>query len=568
MTISKIVPINILNISGIHENTPEFDNTERSFSKGQELKEGNYVYKRVGDDLFAEEFNPNKETYNVGDVVYRNSKLHYIASTTGAVAKQPEEYASIDTDVDSTTWQNRYLKLNMFTQNNIKKYIKEIDSNTIYIYSLDTQNNTFSIFKYTNPTLTGNFTTHNDCTDCNDSYTALVIGKSTKTNKYVYILERKYCMRPPSGGCDTIITDTHRATDKEWNELQTDNILPTGSVIYIEGLPYKVGPQINGSYYKFYRYNRVGYDWDVTIYNNSSLDRTEEKATTTSDRYIWQPRTIIIRNNIPYIRTSVSAPIETKTVTDVQTEELVSLTEQINWGWPKYRPTKPYAPFDNKKYTTVVENNEIVFKLKGLKTFDTVALNGVIAGEIVVIKGSEIKIIPTNNLIYRPLENKMLTTKTTYIIYLNNQEATEVEIKLRPLSGLVEVGGVYLGDRIVAGFTNLNFKNSFIDYSPYGKDQWGNIEYKEGVKVRVFEGNADIELNEYDDINPLLQDFLGKKAIFDGSDNLENKKTDSKNYFASTLIVGRVRNFEQETLLENDELSQIARYSFRVEEDV
>ena len=568
MTISKIVPINILSIRGIHENTPEFDNTERSFSKGQELKEGNYVYKRVGDDLFAEDFNENKETYKVGDVVYRNNKLHYISSTTGTVAKQPEEYSSVDTDVDSSIWQNRYLKLNMFTQNNIKIYIEEIDSNTIYTYALDAQNNTFTICKHTNPTLTGNYTNNDDCSDCDDGYTALVIGKLTSNNKYVYTLKRKYCMRPPSGGCDTIFTESSRATDKDGNELQTDSILPRGSIIYIDGRPIKVGTQINGSYYKYYRFDIDCNEYDVTIYTSSSLDKTEEKATTTDDRYVWQPRTIINRNGVYYIRTSVSAPIETKAVTDVQTEELTSLTEQINWGWSKYRPIKPYAPFDNKKYTTVKENNEIVFKLKGLKRYDTVALNGVIAGEIVVKKGNEYKIIPTNNLIYRPLENKTITTKTTYIIYLNNQEATEVEIRLRPLSGLVEVGGIYLGDRIVAGFTNLNFKNSFIDYSPYEKDQWGNIDYREGVKVRVFEGSADIELSEYDDINPLLQDFLGKKAIFDGSDNLENKKTDSKNYFASTLIVGRVRNFEQETLLENDELSQIARYSFRVEEDV
>ena len=113
MTISNIVESELIEAIGVNETTPIFDNKERTFNKGQLLRQDNYIYERVGDDLYAKDFNPDN-TYNLNDVVWNNGQLEYISALTGEVAKQPEEYANIDTNLDASTWQSRYLKVGTF----------------------------------------------------------------------------------------------------------------------------------------------------------------------------------------------------------------------------------------------------------------------------------------------------------------------------------------------------------------------------------------------------------------------------------------------------------------------
>jgi len=132
----------------------------------------------------------------------------------------------------------------------------------------------------------------------------------------------------------------------------------------------------------------------------------------------------------------------------------------------------------------------------------------------------------------------------------------------------IRIGGIFLGQSVDAGFTNLVFTNKFKDYSPYEKDQWGNILYVKGVKTNIYAGIVDIEITDYDMINRLMSSIGGQTVILNGSDSKDNLEVDSRNFFSSTMLVGRIKNFALKTKLDNKLMHQMASYSFEIEEDI
>jgi hypothetical protein len=89
------------------------------------------------------------------------------------------------------------------------------------------------------------------------------------------------------------------------------------------------------------------------------------------------------------------------------------------------------------------------------------------------------------------------------------------------------------------------------------------------VKVNIHSGTVDVPIRQYDMMNRLITSFGQGLVILNGSDSLDNTPPDNNELiFASTMVVGRITNFELKTRLDNKSMGQMATYSFTITEEV
>jgi len=575
MILSTITACSLVDTDGVIEKYDVFDPSEqRTFNRGLRLLDEDSVYERHGDSIYVKDFDTNKEDYNLNDVVWKDDLLQYISNVTGTVAKQPEEYTN-DTDLNSTNWENRYLKMSTFTSGKHRKQINKISDDLIYVYDINIDENEFKVAKWNNPVETGSFTSSSDCSDCDDGYKALDIAKIIATKKYVYNIKEKICMyNPRTGDCNTTNIYSSRATDINGVELQTDEILPVGTIIYIDGKPIKVGHQINGSYYKYYRYDLASIQTsNFKSLNNSSLEATEEKAIVRDDPLLWTAKTIIYRGDAIYVRTNVSARQETKEVTDVQTEPLTHIN-QINWGWTYVEPSQKIAPLDTKAYTILEQNSIVKYTIKAKDNFDMVAVSKLYASKVEVrINGQLDTFNPKCIAIKNGREFKRSVTSFYYFntVYPKN---TEIEITFYPLNGIVRLGIGVLGYKIPLGLTIKRFKIPPKDFGFYEQDDFGNVNYIEKAKLKRVTYYVDIaeiedgviKDGDLDFTIETLTENMGRIIVIDANDNIDNLEFDNKNRYKSISMIGRFRAPEIDVKDNKDDIT--ANYTFTAEEIV
>lgn len=118
------------------------------------------------------------------------------------------------------------------------------------------------------------------------------------------------------------------------------------------------------------------------------------------------------------------------------------------------------------------------------------------------------------------------------------------------------------------GFTNTLFENGYKDFSPKEQDQWGNIVYKNGVRVFTHKGTVDMPTKEYDRINRAFMYVGGQEMIINSSDSINNTPPNSLTIFQSTMMIGRFKEFSQKTKNIGDIMDTTATYSFAIEESV
>jgi hypothetical protein len=275
-------------------------------------------------------------------------------------------------------------------------------------------------------------------------------------------------------------------------------------------------------------------------------------------------RTFIIRSGKLYARTNQDAAQELTTSTLPVLEEVHYLRDFLR-GWTYVSPIEKLKPFDGKNYTKISKSGPISFKVKAGEKFDTIALTGVVARKI-SIGGIVTDYRPDGS---RDPGGRLPDVGTTVILYSGSDKPAGTEIDITIEGGHVELGGIYFGLSIDAGFTNLSFTNRYHDYSPYEKDQWGNITYIEGAKINTYNGTVDVPIRRYDQMNRLMVSLGKSKIILNGSDTKDNQPIRNQNdIFASTMVVGRMIDFELRTKLDNKRIGEMATYSFKIEEEV
>ncbi len=287
---------------------------------------------------------------------------------------------------------------------------------------------------------------------------------------------------------------------------------------------------------------------------------------------------MVVRKGYFFLRTWVDAPIEyaTYTVNDpiVYMYGDVGSPADIDGFRPK-RQAQAYNPFDGKNYTktefdTVETEGFARWDVVATEDIDSVALGHVICDTVNFRVSNEDgdALFELNNY---PIDNTLAKNSTetyedTVVLYTDKTYPAGSVITFWLYAAVVTVGELIGASRLDSGFTKLNFKNSFKDFSPKEQDQWGNWYYRDGVRVHVHSGSVEYPVVSYDQLNRLMILIGGQKVVINSSDSTENEVPDGRKVFAATMLIARFTKFDLATTEKNKRIGETATYSFSVEE--
>ncbi len=289
-------------------------------------------------------------------------------------------------------------------------------------------------------------------------------------------------------------------------------------------------------------------------------------------------RSAVERGLFFYLRTWTYAPIQTKTVAAPigdQNYTLKRIYSPIEIAGFRYKSKTQFgAAFDNKNYTQATffpGNNKVVYSFVTTGPTDTIAI-GRVMGDSVSVSARN----PAGTIIFwvenYPIDNQLLDTQfgqaINVVLYSEKLIPSSSIITVRINGGYIQVGRFLMGRKLHLGFTNTKFVNGFKDFSPKEQDQWGNIEYRSGIRVFTHSGTVDMPLKNYDLFNRAFMRVGGREVIINSSDSHKNTPPNSVDIFQSTMMIGRFTSFSQQTKNIGTIMDSIAEYTFKVEESV
>lgn len=579
------LPIKSTPIShNVNDGKPVYDRFDGSatYLADSQWQSGDNEYQYIGQDLTPITYNSADEAnYIIGDIVYKDGTTNIITGLLNQAPRvsQPEEYLpDVNVSRNMANWNTFWEKIATgmtsrwdftFTENGVTHTYTEDEYYTDwYTISFSYTGQAWSPYNYYYST---------------SSYVSKWYVDYDSANGLLYITY---------GSTVKAVTYNHPVPEEFITTYTGD-----------DGYTYRVGRLVSWHSsiptrrrYEVQRYNTYSgtyqettrvYEWssDSASYPTHAAYCLDPTGTCGEK---WFPRTICIRQNADgvtydaYVLTNVAARQEIVETAPVY-EEIVDLTT-----FPDMVATgviNALKPFDGKAYTYFEQASPvpITYTIQpdiDEGEFSTVAFSGIIADSIdatfkdsagtIIATGS---VAPQNN---RDTSNRLPAYPTTAILYALDTNGNIVDV---PNDGYVEVtinstsiirvGTILLGLNVAAGFTNLSFSNKFIDWSPREVDQWGGVTYIDGVKTNVFSGSADIIINDYDMINRLMVSIGGSTVILNGSDSLDNSSpVDNPSIFSSTMLIGRIKDFQLKTNPKKNDLGHFATYSFVLEENV
>ena len=617
------IPVSVdLADSNIIDHTDHYDQAEHvDYQKGLRLQDRSEIWERTGADLLPPAYDPAKDTtYRTGDVLWAKNPvsdgyggsgtvkgvLHVAGRSTVPVPLQPDLYANVEGHFDNYVgWKERYVLVKTGITGDFTGFTQDSGSGkSLFVHRLfkdpkSATGWTYETVKYID-----------GVPYWKDSEFTIPDKLHPKVPK-TYIRQKKV----KGGTAGEFVVDIYygNVLVSHFPHDITNPLVPYGSVFVGTNAPHagtnfmvgdleRTQTDAAGNTYRFYQLS-IEATKGVSLVATSPAhvhDYIDSNTVETKSYYAgvgskdpdyvnekntnFILRTFFLRGDKLYARTQAGAVQQSSSTTKPKLEKLASIRD-FKGGWTYVSPIEKLKPFDNKTYTKVHANNEITFAINVPDAaFNTVALTGLI-GETVSIetRSGHIGGGGHQNLglhDYKPdgsrdVDKRLPSVATTAILYndIANGGTTDTPAGGHVIVTIkgknIELGGIHIGLSVNAGFTNLVFNNKYKDYSPYEKDQWGNVTYIEGVKTNVHNGTVDVPIRHYDMMNRLMTSLGKGLVILNGSDNLSNRPPDNnRNIFASTMVVGRMRDFALRTNLDNKHMGEMATYSFTIEEEI
>jgi hypothetical protein len=107
--------------------------------------------------------------------------------------------------------------------------------------------------------------------------------------------------------------------------------------------------------------------------------------------------------------------------------------------------------------------------------------------------------------------------------------------------------------------------HSYKDFSVAEYDVWGNLSYVERQRIITYKGTVDVAITDYDKTVRLMTS-LGKQLVIVNGSTSKTIAPDSQSIFASTQKIGRFMAFSSQTKIQDNDLGEIAPYTFTLEE--
>lgn len=511
-------------------------------------------------------YDASNTSYKVGDAVCVSGTMNVITSAADEDdLLQPEAYACKSTGANKSAWNCRYTNLGFWNGSSWSQTFGVSPNRT----RLTLSGSTFTMEKESRVEQWSYFQFNSQS------------GSSTET-------------WARSFNCLTTLANCYNQSDVfsiMYNGREvyrvSSAILPGNGEIFQgnDGKQYKIGARMNNqqtSDYLLSDYEIAQGTTSITwtplttsatiVYNIDGQTLEQGPIPDGSGPYDWRGKFFVVRGSTLYMRTTASQDYE-KASSSVYGLEPVQSPSQLDF-FSYGGVVDTLVPFDGKNYTFVEQIGPLTYSLTVLdKEFDTVALAGVLAETMDIIFKRADGTVVKEILNYAP--DTQIDKYYRAGVYPTTEVFTS-EILMEPndivtitLHGaIVRVATIMLGTKVDAGFSNVAFTNKYIDYSPFEKDQWGNILYIEGVKINTYSGTVDVPITDYDLMNRLFMSLGGKTIIVNGSDSNTTRSEISNSVYASTRLIGRVREFSLSTALTNKRIDETAVYNFKIEADV
>lgn len=573
MEISIIKPLELVESNIISDIQPYDISQLVEYEQGSQWHNGNHIFEYVGDTFTPKMFSVvDESTYEPNEVIFKNGstvRVTSVGTVPETAEKQPEDYTAQSNGLNSNIWNSPYALIAEdesywgFTKvvNGVTHEVYETGYNLYHKVSYANSGNYWGVYRYqywSSPT--GN----NSFVRWAPSDGALFIDYPLETSWNTLYNQ------PEPTPYVTIFTAPNGTRYKCGAHVRT---LSDGRKMFA------VSQEMSGVAESFTLLMMT----DEVDINSTYLKATCGAGAPCGEKWgalhmIRRPAKSGAVDKYDYYVPTGLGTKETFTAVINTYEDITDLTyfkNMSNIGFDDQ-----YKPIDGKNYTHIVREFPLPleYAVMAKEPINTIGLTGLIADSVTAkiyasvddynndVLLEEVTVDIDNS---RDVAGRLSDYQTTAIIYATQDVPKDGVVKLIfESTEFVRIGGIQVGLSVDAGFTNLSFTNKFNDYSPYERDQWGNVLYVDGVKTNVYTGTVDIPLVSYDMINRLMASIGGKTVILNGSDTKNNQDIDSVNFFASTMVVGRIRNFSLKTKLDNAVLAQMATYNFQIEEDV
>jgi hypothetical protein len=394
------------------------------------------------------------------------------------------------------------------------------------------------------------------------------------------------------------------STDGKWVHTSSDKIYQYNlntlwdiSTMRYSIIPFTYSESRGGSTYTYsiegtdgnlvFRSNKNG---NVVTYSpmyqyNFVTQTTNEPKAYLGSNGTWVAKTVIIRPDGLYIRTTTDAAIETKEVVEYQTQ-IVNSPADIP-GFVFSEVTDDLKPLDGKTYTKAVSTSPMNYLVTGETAFDTVALGGIVAENATVtftlpvsspnydlwLDGNSVAsggngIVTHIERVVNPYlaEDCPLTCEhMTQIFYSTVTMEAGSTVTIELTGGEIKLGTIMPGKSIAAGFSNLAMSHSYKDFSYAEYDDWGNLDYVEKQKIIIYNGTVTVKITDYDRTVQLMT-AIGKNLIIVNGSTSKTIAPNSQTVFASTQKIGRFMSFSSKTKVKDDDIERNAEYNFVLEE--
>ena len=281
------------------------------------------------------------------------------------------------------------------------------------------------------------------------------------------------------------------------------------------------------------------------------------------------------RGDYWYFRTHIKYKVKYHTSassTKYSTKRIYS-PKEIN-GFRYNRMTACFSAFDDKNYTKgefTPDRGYIDFSFVTTAESDTIALGRVYAETASVTvrdEGGKVIFSVTDYPIQNEIASTSIGQDANVILYSDKVLPPASTVTVRLKAAWISIGRILSGSMVRLGFTNTIFENGFKDFSPKEQDQWGNVVYKNGVRVFIHNGTVDLPLSQYDSLNRAFMYIGGQELIINSSDSVNNTPPNSLTIFQSTMFIGRFTAFKQKTKNVGDLMDSVATWVFAAEESV
>lgn len=312
----------------------------------------------------------------------------------------------------------------------------------------------------------------------------------------------------------------------------------------------------------------------MTVFTSLTLSSTELEAVI-GDNGTWLAKTMIWNNDGIYLRTNQDIAVEYDTPSSVTTKVLEKIEDLPDFVY--IRDVLYRRPFNNKQYSTASTEdhgfNTITYRLRGLAEFDTIGLGNLIADTVTVefkeADGTVVTTVTKNVDSTRDADGYLDRVGVTEAFYSDSVMSVNDYVDITMSSTLTtdntSIGAIIPAISINTGFTDLAMTHKYKDFSSAEYDVWGNLDYVERESISVYSGSVSILIENYDRTDRMMRSLGKTLIILNGSDS-DNIDANGTSIFASTIRIGRIMTFQQQTKVKDNDLDRTATYTFTLEE--